>query len=192
MGISAVEINVLLFIQDHIRNAVLDVIMPIITNIGYKGLVPILIILFMLIVRRYRAVGLTAMAAFIGNVLVVNVILKNIVARIRPYDSYDALNLLCDKQDDFSYPSGHTAAVCCVAFVLFFCFPKKVGIPAVIVAVLVGFSRLYIGVHYPTDVLVGGLVGFLMAYLSSLYLYPRFRKLKICKKKKPKARRAAA
>ena len=192
MGISAAEINVLLFIQDHIRNAVLDVIMPIITNIGYKGIVPILVILFMLIVRRYRAVGLTALCAFIGNVAIVNVILKNIVARIRPYDSFDALQLLCDKQDDFSYPSGHTAAVCCVAFVIFFCFPKKIGIPAVIIAIAVGFSRLYIGVHYPTDVLVGGLVGFMMAYLSVTYLYPKFRKMKICKKKRPQRKRATA
>ena len=192
MGISAVEINVLLFIQDHIRNAVCDVIMPIITNIGYKGIVPILIVLFMLIIRRYRAVGLTGMVAFICNVAIVNVILKNVVARIRPYDSFEALNLLCDKQDDFSYPSGHAGAVCSIAFVLFFCFPKKVGIPAVVVAMAVCFSRLYIGVHYPTDVLVGALVGFLMAYLSSTYLYPKFRKMRICKKKKSRPRRATA
>ena len=75
----------------------------------------------------------------------------------------EGLTRLIEKQSDYSFPSGHTAASFAAAVILFLQLPKKYGIPALILAVLISFSRLYLGVHYPTDVLAGAVSGTLIA-----------------------------
>ena len=89
--------------------------------------------------------------------------LKNVVARTRPYEVVEGLTRLIEKQSDYSFPSGHTAASFAAAVILFLQLPKKYGIPALILAVLISFSRLYLGVHYATDVLAGAVSGTLIA-----------------------------
>ena len=98
--------------------------------------------------------------------LITNVFLKNAVARIRPYDLYPVIELLVEKQTDFSFPSGHTCASFAAALVYLRMFPERKGWGFVILAVLIGFSRLYVGVHYPTDVLGGFFVGWLAGILA--------------------------
>ena len=95
-----------------------------------------------------------------------NLILKNIVARIRPYEVVNGLNLLIQKQVDLSFPSGPTGASFAAAVTIYKCLNKKrYGIIALILAFLIGFSRLYVGVHYPTDVLTGLFTGTLISIL---------------------------
>ena len=103
------------------------------------------------------------MAALCIELVVCNGILKNLFARIRPCDVNTQIQLLIARPDDFSFPSGHTAASFAAAVILFLQLPKKYGIPALILAVLISFSRLYLGVHYPTDVLAGAVSGTLIA-----------------------------
>ena len=97
------------------------------------------------------------------DVVLCNGILKNLVGRIRPFDVNTSIQLLVARPHDYSFPSGHTAASFAAAVILFLQLPKKYGIPALILAVLISFSRLYLGVHYPTDVLAGAVSGTLIA-----------------------------
>lgn len=94
-----------------------------------------------------------------------NVILKNIVARTRPYDVIPGLVSLVGAQKDYTFPSGHTGSSFASAVVLCRMLPKRYGIPAVVLACLIGLSRLYVGVHYPTDVIAGAMIGTGIAFV---------------------------
>ena len=92
-------------------------------------------------------------------------LLKNIVSRIRPYDLKQDIELLIKRLSDYSFPSGHTLASFEAATVLMI-KDKRLGIPALILAILIAFSRIYLYVHYPSDVLAGILFGIAFAFLA--------------------------
>ena len=96
-----------------------------------------------------------------------NEILKNVIARPRPFTQLSGLNVLIPKPSDFSFPSGHTASSFAAAGAFFYYNNKKWGIFALILASFIGFSRLYLGVHYPSDVLFGALLGMLISFTVS-------------------------
>ena len=121
----------------------------------------------LLVYKKTRPTGIAALLSITVGFLITNVLLKNIVARPRPFDAYTEIIPLITKPTDFSFPSGHTCASFACALILFRMLPKKFGIPAVILAGMVAFSRLYLGVHYPGDVLGG----FLVAVFASTLVY---------------------
>lgn len=101
--------------------------------------------------------------------------MKPFVARVRPCDVNTAVQLLVPRPDDFSFPSGHTGASFEGAAVLFL-HKSKLRIPALIIAVLIGFSQLYLYVHYPSDALAGAVLGVLLGWVScALISRPRTR-----------------
>lgn len=156
----------LLLIQEHLRAPALDGVMRFITHLGDTGAIWIALTLILLFIPRTRRAGAVCAAALIVNLLITNVALKNIIQRIRPYDVMDSLKILVEAEHDFSFPSGHTACSFAGAWAIRRTLPKKYHIPAIILAVLISLSRLYVGVHYPTDVIGGAIVGTIAAEIS--------------------------
>ena len=150
---------ILLWIQDILRNPFLDVIFKTITHLGDKGIFWISLSLVFCIFKKTRKAGFFALFALLSSVLVNNVILKNVIGRIRPYEIIAGLECIIAHATDASFPSGHTGASFAAAIVYLFKLPKKISIPALIMAALIGFSRLYVGIHYPTDVFAGAITG---------------------------------
>ena len=179
----------LLYIQEYIRSDFLNPIMKILTHSGDKGILLIVLILALLIIPRTRAIGIMSTISIAIEALLNNVLLKNIIARTRPYDEIEGLINLVGRQSDYSFPSGHTGAAFAVAgamlVVALFGLPmiensgevsrkdlslsfKLISVLLIMYATLLAFSRMYVGVHYPTDVLCGLLLGLgtsAMAYL---------------------------
>ena len=100
------------------------------------------------------------------HVILCNVILKNLIARVRPYDVNTAVQVLVAKPKDFSFPSGHTAASFASVTALYLAGEKKLWKPALALAILIAFSRMYLYVHYPTDILGGVIFGSLSAWIG--------------------------
>ncbi len=165
-AIFAWDESVLLWIQDNLRNDVLTPIFKFITKLGDGGMFWIVLSLLLIILPKYRKVGFTCALSMILTLLVVNVGIKNVVARIRPYETIEGLTRLVPIQSDFSFPSGHTSHAFAVGVVVLILMNKKIGIPIFCLSVIMGFSRLYVGVHYPTDVICGALIGSVLAVAS--------------------------
>lgn len=158
--------NILLAIQEYIRHDWMDSFWKFITSLGDSGWFWLTVSLLLLIPRKTRKAGITAIVAIAIGALITNVMLKNLVARTRPYEVVQGLTLLIERQHDFSFPSGHTCASFAAALVYYRLLPRFWGIASIILAALIAFSRLYVGVHYPSDVLVGLLVGAFAAWAS--------------------------
>ena len=169
------DVNILLFIQEHLRFDFLTPVLKFLTMLGDHGMLWIGVALLLVFIKRTRPIGATAGASLAINALLVNVFLKNIVARTRPYEVIDGLTSLVGEQSDFSFPSGHTSSAFSVAVVMFMLMPKKYGVPALIVATLIAYSRLYVGVHYPSDV-IGGLIIGILAAVICVAIYKKIEK----------------
>ncbi len=165
-SLMSVDFRILYWIQEHMRNAFLTPVFTCITILGNLGLVWILISVTLLFFKKTRTAGIICLIALADSFLVNNVILKNLVERARPFETYKAIVPLIAKPLDYSFPSGHTAASFACAGVLCRHFSKKTGAAFIILALLIGFSRLYLGVHYPSDVIAGGISGFLLSLLA--------------------------
>lgn len=142
-----------------IRTPLWDAVFRLITSLGDGGFIWILLSALLLIRKDTRRTGILCVLALLGSLLINNIILKNMVARMRPFDRYEDLIPLVARPQDFSFPSGHTGSSFAAAVVMFLNLPRKWGIPAIILAVVIAFSRLYVGVHYPSDVLAGMVTG---------------------------------
>ena len=167
--------NILLWIQEYIRNDFLTPIFKFITSLGDDGLIWIAIAVLLLCIKKYRKVGLMVSTSLLGSLIFNNFILKNIVARPRPYTVLENLTILIPEPGEFSFPSGHTSSSFAAGVVLYLMLPKKYGIPAMILAFLIGISRLYVGVHYPTDVIGGMVMGAILA-VATVKIFDRVRK----------------
>ena len=164
------DLPVLDWIQANLKSSVMDTVMPIITVFGDAGIFWMVVSALLFIFPKTRRTGLGMAIAMMIGLIVCNVTLKPLVARIRPYDLQAELGvtiqLLGERMHDFSFPSGHTIASFEAAVVMLK-NSKKLGIPAMILAVLISFSRLYLYVHYPTDVIASVILGTLFALIGN-------------------------
>ena len=152
------EIEILDAIQ-KLRTPLGDVLMPFFSALGNAGLIWIVVAAVFALIPRTRRLGFTLGLAMVFDLILCNIILKPVVARTRPFDVNTAVELIIARPKDYSFPSGHTAAAFAVVAALLVC-KSRLWIPAGVLAVLIAFSRLYLYVHYPTDILGGILVGF--------------------------------
>ena len=159
------EIHILDMIQ-NLRTPIGDVVVPLITRLGDAGIIWIILTVLLLIIPKTRKTGVIMMAALLVDVLLCNVLIKNLVARTRPFDVNTAVQLLVAKPQDYSFPSGHTAASFASVTALYLAGEKKMWKAALVLAVLIALSRLYLYVHYPTDIIGGVVFGSLSGYLG--------------------------
>ena len=164
------DLPILDWIQANLKSDLLDTVMPIITLFGDGGVFWIAIAVLLLFFRKTRKIGLGMGFALLLGLVVCNITLKPLVGRIRPYDLQENLGvtipLLTDRMHDYSFPSGHTIASFEASTVLLK-NNKLMGIPAVILAFLIAFSRLYLYVHYPTDVIFSFFAGILFGLIGN-------------------------
>lgn len=161
-----IEIQILDLLQ-KIGHPILDSILIGITTLGDKGMIWILLAAVLLIIPKTRKSGLIVAAALIVDLILCNGILKNLFARVRPFDVNNTIQLLITAPSDYSFPSGHTAASFAAVSALYFAGERKWWKWALVLAVLIAFSRMYLYVHYPTDILGGVAVGVLAGYLGN-------------------------
>lgn len=154
---------ILQFIQEHLRNGWSDAFFTAITFLGDSGIIWIAFSLCLVCSKTYRRQGLVLLAVLAITFLVGDVVLKNWIQRPRPFQEMP-VELLIPPPESFSFPSGHTSSSFAAASVIYR-IRKSWGIAAFILAVLIGFSRLFLFVHYPTDVLAGAVLGLLVGNL---------------------------
>lgn len=152
------ELRILDWIQS-MRTPVGDWLMLGASRLGNAGMVWIFLTLLLLLFPKTRRSGAILAAALLIDIIVCNGILKNMVGRIRPCDVNRSVALLVPRPDDYSFPSGHTAASFAAVSALYHSGAKKLWKAALPLAVLIAFSRMYLYVHYPTDILGGIVVG---------------------------------
>lgn len=229
------DLGVFEWIQS-IQSSILTSIMVVITTLGDEGIIFIAAGLVMFFTKKYRKIGLAMLISLVVMLVLNNLVLKEMLERVRPFYIFDLEGLLADKQafidagrlskfdvmvekitaltekypemaaewlakyqypdfveklTSFSFPSGHTSSAFAACAAILF-LNRKIGIPAMVFAALMGFSRIYVEVHYCTDVLGGAIVGIIYAVIGVLLakaLYPVVEKIlaalkaKVCKKK---------
>ena len=157
---------ILLWIKGYMRNDILTPVLRFITTLGNAGIFWIILTLILLLYNPTRKIGVVCMVALLEEFLVCNVLIKNIVKRTRPYVGIEGLNPLVKKPTDYSFPSGHSSSSFAVGFTIFRKGDKRWGIPVLVLAILISLSRLYVAVHYPSDVIVGIAIGIIFSYVG--------------------------
>ena len=163
------DLPILEWIQANLQSPFMDKFMPFITVFGNGGIFWIACAVLLMFIPKTRRIGFGMAFALTMGLVVCNMVLKPGVARIRPYDLQETLgvtiDLLIKRSHDFSFPSGHTIASfeACTVLML---GNKKLGIPATLLAILIAFSRLYLYVHYPTDVITSIFLGTAFGFIG--------------------------
>ena len=169
------EFNILYSLQG-LHSPVLDKIMVAITTLGDAGLIWIALAVVLMFTKKYRKCGVTMAVALIIMLVVGNGVLKNIFMRERPCWIDTSIALLIENPHDYSFPSGHTYSSIAAATVILL-RSKKAGIAAMVMAVLIAFSRMYLFVHFPTDILASLFLGLVTAVAAHFLIERYYDKL---------------
>lgn len=161
-----------LYALQEINNAVLDPIMIVVSTLGNSGFIWIVITVILAFTKRYRECAMVMAIALLLSLLLCNITLKNLVQRDRPFWIDDQVILKIKAPKEYSFPSGHTFSSFAAAVVLFV-YNRKIGIAALALALTIAFSRLYLFLHFPTDVLASVVLGSATAGIAIVI----FRKL---------------
>ena len=162
MALLELEFSILYFIQG-LHTPFLDRFMTAVTSLGDKGWFFIVLGIILFCFKRTRKMGAAVLLSLAAGGLIGNVVLKNLVMRDRPCWIDESVRLLIQNPKDFSFPSGHTLASFETA-VSIFLYNRKWGVPVIVLASVIALSRLYLFVHFPTDVLSGMALGIFIGW----------------------------
>ncbi len=152
------------FAKRHTR--VMNKLLILITTTGDNGYIWFALAVPFLLMNRWRLTGFTVLAAMGIASLTGEITIKHIVKRVRPCNKAFDEYLLIENPPHYSFPSGHTTASFAVATVVVCLCPLWMAIAVSLYAFLIAFSRLYLLVHYPTDVLAGMVIGIICGFIS--------------------------
>lgn len=155
---------ILLIIKKYVKNRYLDRLMPVITRLGNLGAVWFMIATILLLHKPYRIIGGLVLITLAVSTIIGEGIVKHLVRRIRPFYDKNEINLLIAKPISYSFPSGHTLSSFAVAEILSTYFTKYKFI-FMCIAFLIAISRIYLFVHYPTDIIAGVVIGLICSNL---------------------------
>lgn len=159
----------LVWIAENVRCALLDPFMKLYTQLGNTGVLFIVLGILMLFFKQTRKAGLSALCAMLIGLIVVNFTIKPLVSRPRPWLVIENFVNLVPEHDPNSFPSGHTNAAFAFAIAVCLSAPRRwMKLTAACMAAVMGLSRLYVGVHFPSDVLAGAVIGSLCGLLGAL------------------------
>ncbi len=170
----SLDVNILKFISENFHHPILDKIAIFITSLGEGGAIWFAAAILLLLFEKTRRIGAITIFSLILCGLLNEIVIKNIVQRARPFVDNEFINLIINKPNSYSFPSGHTAmSFAAVGVWVRFTKNKLYRLIFIILALFMAFSRLYLMVHYPTDVLAGIVVGTFSAYIA--YRFFNFR-----------------
>ena len=162
------ELSYLHTLQDF-SNPIIDKMMVLLSTLGNAGIIWITVAVILFMSKKYRKTGIQVFAAMIITFLIGNLILKNVIHRPRPYVVDPTIIPKVVKPSEFSFPSGHTMNGVTASLTIFF-RDKGLGIAAIVLALLIAFSRIYNLVHFPTDVIGGIVIGVCSAMLVEWFV----------------------
>lgn len=153
------------FFMSFATYVTIEKIMIFFTNLGNLGVIWLIVGVILLIIKKTRPIGIAVLISLAIQFVVGEMIIKNLVQRMRPFTRM-SFNIKIPKPTSYSFPSGHTMSSFAAATAIFI-KNKKLGIPALTLATLIGFSRIFLMVHYPTDVLAGIILGIITGYIGN-------------------------
>ena len=163
------EISFLEFLNNTFSGGFFDRIMVFLSTLGNGGFLWIASAFVMLFFKKWRKAGVAMLIALAVGFIVTNLTLKPLVARTRPFDVNPEFTPIIPLPLDFSFPSGHTCSSFAAAVALTV-QKRKAGIFALAVAALIAFSRMYLLVHFPTDIMAGAVVGVVSGFISTFFV----------------------
>lgn len=162
--INRLDLNGLLFINKHLQNKYLDILMPLMTALGNLGIIWVLIAFALILDKPYKGIGIVVLITLIISTIIGEGVIKHIVRRARPFSLHETISILITKPTSYSFPSGHTFSSFAVSGVLSAYFTEY-RLLFISIAILIALSRLYLYLHYPTDVIAGMIFGLLCSKL---------------------------
>ena len=173
--IQMLDNKILEFIRINLHNPFLDKLVPNITLLGNGGLIWITIGILFICSKKYRKYGIIMLCTLCIGVLLGDKVIKPLVARQRPFYFVENIQLLINPPTSFSFPSGHSMSSFTAATIIYIA-NKKMGLGAFILAAIIGFSRMYLYVHYPSDVLIGCILGISLSIIVYKVISPKYDK----------------
>ena len=160
---SKLDQDILLYVQNNLRSAKTDDVMKFITNLSDGGFIWLIISITLIISKKHRKTGFAMACTIAFGLIITNAIVKNTIQRMRPFMLIEELAALIPHPSDWSFPSGHATSSIGCGLIMLKHLHKTLGLTGLTLGILISASRVYLGVHYPSDVIAGAVAGTISA-----------------------------